>query len=154
MILKSLETKFQFLKEAKMQEDEQQMTELQRWEEEQQRKKEERKESLKKNSGAFGIFDKIYRYLNKDSRDEREGENEGMEESDRKLLYGDVRNERPGAEKAMKNLDYIHQINRQRIPTFKELNQQQLDKLQEIRNIRSGLTPPRSNDTNVLATQS
>ena len=41
-----------------------------------------------KNTGAFGIFDKIYNYLNRQSKEEKEEQERKQRESDRRLLLG------------------------------------------------------------------
>jgi len=41
-----------------------------------------------KNTGAFGIFDKIYNYLNRQSKEEKEELEQKQRESDRRLLLG------------------------------------------------------------------
>jgi signal transduction histidine kinase len=81
--------RFLKIKEEKATQEETQMTELQRWEEEQERLREEQSNRDKpKNSGAMGIFDKIYKYINRETKEDREERERKELARDMRLLYG------------------------------------------------------------------
>ena len=83
-----LGTRFSQFQQIHQREVELKKEEAKKWQEEQEQKREKNAEESKPSGMGMGIFDKIYKYMNKESKDEREERERKELEKERTLLLG------------------------------------------------------------------